>query len=246
MMIYQDFALIYDKFMENVEYDKWAEFVDKNLKENDIEGYKILELACGTGNVTGLLRKMDYEMTGVDISDKMLSLAQEKSHEEGLKITYLNQDIIELDLNRKFDAVISFCDGINYIVNRDDLNKVFENVYKHLNSGGLFIFDISSEYKLKNILGNNTFAETSEDSAYIWENYYDEETRILEFDLNIFVEDEGVYIRSLESHIQKAHKVEELKKILEDKGFKIIGAYGNIDFGPIEEDSERVFICAQK
>lgn len=247
MMIYQNFAFIYDQFMENVQYQDWADFVEEVLNSNEIKGDKILELACGTGNVTGLLRKKGYDMTGIDISEDMLTIAQEKSYENNLKIKYLKQDMRTLNLNKsKYDAVVSFCDGINYIIEEEDLGAVFENVYKHLNDEGIFIFDISTEYKLKNTLGQNTFAETSEDSAYIWENYYDERTRILEFDLNIFIEEDEMYTRHFESHRQKAHRSDELCSKLEEIGFKNIKVYGSIDFSPEKEDSERIYICVQK
>ena len=264
MSAYSGFAYAYDFLMKDVDYDLWADNIDKIYKELNIKPKNILELGCGTGNITTRLYRKGYNMIGSDLSEDMLMIAQEKAYEANLMINFILQDMRDINYRQKVDSVISICDGLNYITSDDDLLKVFKSVHNVLEEDGIFLFDISSYYKLKHILGTNTFAESHDGASYIWENYFDASRDILDFDLTVFIksdtqldedydeidddqEDEVIlYERYFEQHRQKAHKKEKLKEIMSDY-FEIIELRDGDTFSDITEKSQRaLFICKKK
>ena len=241
---YSGFAKVYDRLMEDVPYDKWIENIKKLIGEINLKPQNVLELACGTGTLSLKISKMGYNVTGIDISEEMLSVAKNKALQERQRIDFLNQDISDFQVSRKFDLIISLCDGINYIIEKKDIENLFRKVYQSLSEDGIFIFDISSYYKLKNILGNNNISQADEDLAFIWENYYDDESDILEFDLSIFIEENGIYKRYNEEHIQKAYKISDLEKIYQEK-FVALKIFDE-NFQKISEETERIFFALKK
>ncbi|BEP29645.1 class I SAM-dependent methyltransferase [Helicovermis profundi] len=250
MSIYSGFARAYDFLMKDVDYDKWVQIIETYFKKYNYNGKVIFELACGTGNITERLFKKGYNIIGTDISEEMLMIAQEKSYENHHMINFINQDMRDINYRKKVDAILSICDGINYITSSDDLKSVINGAHRILNENGLFIFDISSEFKLKNILSNNTFAEVFDDASYIWENFFDEETNILEFDLTIFLksddkinDEDFLYEKYTENHIQKAHSIKEIKTVLNDK-FEILDIVDGDTGYKLMNDSQRIlFVC---
>src|SRR5690606_23828828 len=134
----------------------------------------------GTGNLSYYLARERYNLVCFDLSPEMLTIAYEKLG-KFKNVKLLNQNMIDFNISKKFDSVISICDSINYITRDDDLKKCFKNVYNHLKPNGVFIFDINSYYKLKTIIGNNTFIEDREDVFYTWQNYFDTEKELCEF-----------------------------------------------------------------
>ena len=245
---YRDFAYIYDELMDDVNYDKWVEYVEDIIKSEGAQVQNILELACGTGNMTIPLTKKGYDIAGIDISAEMLEVAMEKAEKEGVQLVLLQQDIAELDFDvPNLDCVLCACDGFNYITYDDDLENIFSTVYDHLKEDGIFIFDISSYYKLSKILGNNIYGENREDVAYMWQNYFDPEEDLVEMELAFFVKDEnGKFDRFLETHQQRAYTEEDIKDKLKDAGFKGIKAYGDFKFEAPSKDSERIFFVGRK
>lgn len=246
MESYSAFAYVYDKLMKDVDYDKWVEYIEKIFERYDRKPVNIAELACGTGNITNNLAKKGYNLIGVDISEDMLFVAQEKARNMGVEVIYLNHDMKDLTLPSELDAILCICDGINYIVDEYDLLKVFRSVYNHLKEKGLFIFDISSYYKLSNILGNNTYAESYEDVSYIWENYFDENKNICDFDLTIFMKEGEVYRKYEETHSQRAYKEIEILEKLKQIKFQKIEMFEAFTFSDPKEESERIYFVCQK
>ena len=171
MESYTDFAYIYDKLIGQ-DYEKWADYIEDIFAKNNLKPSLVLDLGCGTGSITNILAKRGYDMIGVDISPDMLNVAREKATEEGLDVLYLCQDIREFELYGTVDAIICTLDVLNYITDPDDLKQVFRLVRNYLNPDGIFIFDINTEHKLKNTLGNNTFITDEEGVFYSWENEY--------------------------------------------------------------------------
>ena len=205
MQAYTGFAQVYDIFMDNVPYDNWTEYLTGLLQEYGVKDGLVLELGCGTGKVTRRLALKGYDMIGIDLSDEMLEIAREKEYSEDSwteaaepegdlngrnPILYLQQDMREFELFGTVSAVVSICDSMNYITSEEDLIKVFQLVNNYLDPGGLFIFDMNTEYKYKNLLGDATIAENREECSFIWENYYDEENRMNEYNMTIFVKAE--------------------------------------------------------
>jgi len=243
---YGGFAYLYDRLMEDVDYGEWANYVEKIMLEEDNKPHKILELACGTGNITIPLAGKGYNITGLDISQDMLMVAKDKALEKNMDILFIQQDMIDLELEEKFDCVLSMCDGMNYIIDENDLTQVFQRVYNTLEDEGVFIFDISSYYKIKNILGNNTFGENLDDVCYLWENYFDEESNTIEMELTFFIQDGKYYKKEEEYHIQRAYKLEEITNVLNRLDFKDIRIYEGFNFNKPKRNSERIFFVAKK
>ena len=172
MEMYEDFALVYDRFMDEKTYEEWCQFVVGRLKQDQITDGILLDLGCGTGSMTELLAKQGYDMIGVDLSDSMLDIAMEKRAQSGHNILYLQQDMREFVLYGTVRAVICLCDSLNYLLKEDDLLTTFKLVNNYLDPNGLFIFDFNTVYKYETVIGDSTIAENREDCSFIWENYY--------------------------------------------------------------------------
>lgn len=244
--MYNKFAYVYDKLMQDIDYNKWKSYIINILNKNGIKSTKILDLACGTGNITIPLAQTGYDMYGVDISQEMLSIADQKSYSQNLKIKWINNDICKLNMNEKFDAIICCCDGLNYILEKDDLSKVFQSVHNLLLPGGVFTFDINSFYKINHIFGNNTYTYNSDQINYIWNNYFDEDTRIVEFDLTFFIkENNDLYSKFNERHFQKAYFVDEIENMLLKIGYDV-SVHDFLSFTGYSESSERIQFVARK
>ena len=190
MDAYTSFARVYDTFMDNVPYQEWADYLQELLVEYGIEDGLVLDLGCGTGSMAEELAKRGYDMIGVDNAADMLEIAMEKRMESGYDILYLLQDMREFELYGTVRGIISVCDSVNYITEPEDLRDVFDLVNNYLDPKGIFIFDFNTEYKYREILGEQTIAEDREQSSFIWENYYDEEEKINEYILTLYIQEE--------------------------------------------------------
>ncbi len=243
---YGRFASIYDELMTDFDYKEWFNYMEDIFRKYDKNPKKILEMACGTGNLSYYLGKSGYDLTCFDLSVDMLSKADEKLS-KFKNVEILNQNMIDFNIYKKFDSIISVCDSINYIVEKEDLLKTFERVYNHLEDDGIFIFDINSYYKLKYIIGNNTFVEDREDIFYTWENYFDETDNICEFYLTFFISDDGYkFERFDEDHMEKAYKLSELIESLEKVGFTKIDYFEAFGFNEINKESQRINFVVRK
>ncbi|MGL5314394.1 MAG: class I SAM-dependent DNA methyltransferase [Peptostreptococcaceae bacterium] len=245
---YNDFAFIYDELMNDVDYNGWVKYIEDIIKDENAEVQNILELACGTGNLTIPLTKKNYDIAGIDISDQMLSVAREKAEKQGVELVLLQQDIAELDFDvTNLDCVLCACDGFNYVTYDDELESAFAKTHELLKPGGIFIFDISSHYKLSKVLGNNMYGENREDVSYMWQNYFDDEQNLVEMELAFFVKDEdGKYDKFEEKHYQRAYTEDEIIESLQISGFDNIKVYGDFTFEKPKKDSERLFFVCRK
>ena len=247
MEAYSSFAEVYDLFMDNVPYEEWSVYLQQLLKENGVEDGLVLDLGCGTGTLTELLAAQGYDMIGVDASEEMLQAAMEKRTRSGQDILYLLQDMREFELYGTVRAVVSICDTINYILEYEDLVRVFTLVNNYLDPGGVFIFDLNTVYKYQNILGDNTFAEDREESSFIWDNFYDEEDQVNEYDLTLFIREEnGLYRKYTETHYQKAYDLTTVRRALKEAGMEFAAAYDAFTKEPPKKDSERIYVIARE
>ena len=187
---YGSFASVYDIFMDNIPYEEWCAYLTGLLREYNIEDGLVLELGCGTGNATRILSSAGYDMIAVDNSPDMLEIAMEKKAEDDQDILYLLQDMRDFELYGTVRAVVSICDSMNYITEKEDLLEVFRLVNNYLDPGGIFLFDLNTPYKYREILGEQTIAEDREDASFILDNYFDEEENINEYDLSLFIPEE--------------------------------------------------------
>lgn len=246
MEAYSGFAEVYDMFMDNVPYEDWSRYLIRILQRHGIDGGLVLDLGCGTGKMTRLLAQAGYDMIGVDGSGEMLSVAREQET-EGSGILYLNQDMREFELYGTVRAVVCICDTMNYILEQEDLRKVFRLVNNYLDPGGIFIFDMNTLYKYREVLGERTICENRPEGSFIWENYFDEEDRINEYDLTLFIrEEDGRYRKYEETHFQRGYDMEQVEKLLEESGLQPLGCYGGDTDEAPGEDCERVWFIARE
>ena len=249
MESYTSFAEVYDTFMDNVPYREWAAYVNNILKKHGIEEGTVLDLGCGTGSMTEELDDLGYDMIGVDISDEMLEIAVRKMEEKEREILYLSQDMRELELYSTVDAVVSACDSVNYILDMEELTDVFRLVNEYLEPGGIFFFDFNTKHKYRDIIGDQTIAEDREECSFIWDNYYYEEECVNEYELTLFIqesEDETLYRKYQETHLQRGYTLEEMKTMIEGAGLIFEAAYDDYTGKPADENSERICVVARE
>lgn len=247
MDAYTSFASVYDTFMDNIPYEEWAEYLVDLLKEYGISDGLVLDLGCGTGNMTELLASAGYDMIGVDNAEEMLEIAMEKREKSGHDILYLLQDMREFELYGTVKAIVSICDSINYITEEEDLLEVFRLANNYLDPKGIFIFDFNTVYKYREVLGNQTIAEDREDCSFIWDNYYYEDEQINEYELSLFIkeQDSDLYRKYQEMHYQKAYDLETIKGLVEESGLEYITAFDAFTRNKPTEISERVYVVAR-
>lgn len=244
---YRSFAHVYDLFMDNIDYPAWCEYLTSLLKEYGVEDGLLLELGCGTGSMTELLAEKGYDMIGVDLSADMLEEAMEKKIESGHDILYLLQDMRQFELYGTVKGIVSVCDSINYILEEEDLLQVFRLVNNYLDPGGMFIFDLNTPYKYRNLLGEQTIAENREEGSFIWENYFDEETDINEYGLTLFIQEEGdLYRKQEEFHYQRAYDLEKIISLLKKAGLEFVTAYDAFTREQPKATSDRIYVIAKE
>ncbi len=245
--MYESFAAVYDTFMDNVPYEEWSGYLIRLLRREGIGDGLVLELGCGTGSMTELLARAGYDMIGVDNSADMLEVALEKKERSGLDILYLLQDMREFELYGTVRAVVSVCDSLNYVTKEEDLLEVFRLVNNYLDPGGIFVFDLNTVYKYRDLLGDATIAENREEGSFIWENSYFEEEQINEYDLTLFIRQEGGLFRKYEeTHYQRAYEPETVKRLLGQAGLKLEAVYDAFTLEAPGEKSERVYFIARE
>ena len=253
MEAYTDFASVYDRFMDETPYEQWCENIVRELGAHDIRDGLVLELGCGTGSMTELLAAKGYDMIGVDCADEMLNIACAKRERSGHDILYLNQDMREFELYGTVRAVVSVCDSLNYLLEDEDMIACFRLVNNYLDPKGIFFFDFNTRYKYETIIGDSVIAENREDCSFIWENYYDPEGDINEYDLTIFVKNDKasadgqeLFSRFQEVHLQRGYTLEEMKHFIEVSGLVLLRAYDADTLGEVTAQSERIYCVARE
>jgi len=241
---YKNLSSIYDRLMTDVPYDDWLSEIVQLLMENQISSEaSICDVGCGTGRIAIGLSQKGYHVIASDISPEMLSIADQNAQETGETISFICQPITKLYLTERQDAITAVCDVINY-VSPADLDKAFRSVFRALKSGGVFIFDVSSAYKLSKIIDNNVFFEDFDDFTYIWTNC--NHGKYVDMDIILFEKREDGYRRREEHHQQYIHEESALIEKLKWAGFKKIDFFDGYHHKHVNKKSERVLFVAQK
>lgn len=262
---YSAFADVYDELMNDVPYDSWTDRIDRDIKrfgiskiqseygedsENEAallesERNLVADIGCGTGVITRKLFDKGYDVFGIDCSPEMLSRAMDS--DEGRGIMYLNQDMRELDLYSTIGTAVSICDSINYLLDNEDLDDAFAGISKFLYPGGIFIFDCNTSYKYRESIGESTIAEAGEDVSFIWENYYDAEENVNEYDLTLFIKrEDGLYERAEETHLQRGIEVSDIERLADKCGLEIVLMVDSDTEEEVKEDTERIYAVLRK
>ncbi|MBS4199739.1 class I SAM-dependent methyltransferase [Bacillus sp. FJAT-49732] len=246
-MTYERLAYVYDFLMMEVPYSNWLEYLNNEKKRYSVEGNRILDLACGTGELSVLLAEAEFDVTGVDISDDMLMVAREKAERKGLNIHLYEQDMTQLEGLGTFDIISIFCDSLNYLHTQEDVQKTFSNVYAHLNDNSIFLFDVHSPYKINQFI-NESYSLAEDEVSYIWTSFPGEHPLSIEHELTFFVLDEksGKYDRFDEIHKQRTYTTDQYIKWLTEAGFAIKSITADFTDHPPTETSERIFFTCQK
>ncbi len=243
---YSALASVYDEFMDDIDYEKWSDFIEELLKAHNIENGLVLDLGCGTGRLTELLSGKGYDMTGVDGSQEMLQQAIQKRDVSKKDILYLNQDMRDFELYGTMRAIVSTCDCINYITDINELEGVFGLVNNYLDPKGIFIFDFNTKKKYQNI-GDASIAENREDGSFIWENFYDEDEALNEYQLTLFLPTgTGLYKKYEENHIQRGYEFEEIKRAVRESGLIFLDAYDGYSHKKADSNSDRIVVVAME
>lgn len=249
MSSYGHFAYYYDRLMDHAPYDEWFKFTLDVLQSYQLKPNQIVELGCGTGEIALRLAENGYQITGVDLSSQMLTIAEEKARSKNLQIPFIMQDIRNLEGFSNVDLFISYCDVMNYITEEADLKKTFENIYRSLSKDGLFIFDIHNLYYAENNLIGSTFADVTDDLAYIWKCHRGDYPGEMFHEMHFFVRHEGEsYTHFTEEHHERTYAVNTYEQLLLDVNFKSVQFVSDFQLkSPFNEKmSERIFIIAQK
>lgn len=240
---FKQIAEHYDDLMAGVPYRLWVKYLEGLLHRFDYHPKTILDVACGTGNVSELLAEAGYDVVGIDIAADMIEVAKSK----GSRVEYHTQDVAELDLGgRKFDLAISLFDSLNYITDLSRLAEGIRRVGEHVVDGGLFIFDVNTEYALAHHFFDQANIASDRYPKYIWNSEYDHSTRICRVNMTFEVLENGQKRQFKEVHVQRGHNAVELEMMLTDAGFELLDSFHAYKFRRPTRRSDRIFYIARK
>lgn len=267
---YQSFASVYDEFMDGTDYQLTADKIrgillkygpskPAGLRTGESEARDVLlaaeknlvvDLGCGTGKLTEILTDMGFDVMGIDLSEEMLSIALERRDKLRHKTLYLCQDMRDFELYGTAGSFVSVGDSVNYLLTDEDMDRMFRRVNTFLYPGGIFVFDFKTLHLYRDVIGDSTIAEDREDCSFIWENWFDNDTRINEYDLSLFIRDresgENVFHKYQEIHRQRGYTLEEMKKYVSDAGLMWIEEMDSDTMGPVTPDTERILCVVRE
>lgn len=248
-MIYRLLSSVYDEINKEIDYDRWARFIDRLAIEHYGSRPKLgLDLGCGTGSMTLALTSLGYDMTGVDISPEMLDIARERAEALRVsdKILWLLQDMTDFELYGTVDIAVSCLDSINHLSGRGEVDRCFSLVHNYLSPDGIFIFDINGRAKFEKVYGDNTYTYETDEGIVIWQNEYNPSTRLCNFYITAFTEQpDGRYVRKDEVQRERMYTLKSIKRKLSLAGFEFLGAYSDYNLTEATDADERIYIAAR-
>lgn len=251
-MAYETLAAMYDALMDDVDYEAWADYIDRMLQKHGGPGKRLLDLGCGTGCISIPLAQRGYQVTGVDISEEMLAAAREKSRALQLDIDWRKQDLTSLQLfdeagnEMVFDAAIATFDVFNHLTDPEDLQMLFHTLNPLLTDEGVLLFDVQTPYKLREYLGNHIFTLHRDDVEYMWENHFDEETQICTMNITFFLRQaNGLYRRETMTQEERVYDLDLLRLWLKYSDFETAGVYEELSENDVKPEAHRAVFIAK-
>ena len=245
MNAYHELAKSYDRLTNDVDYGATVQFYMEILKREGLAPRTAVDLACGTGSVTAILAQTGLEVTGVDMSEEMLTEAFQKVQDMSHPPRFICQKLQELYLPRGVDMAVCALDSLDYITDPEDCRKAIARIYKALNPGGIFIFDVNTPEKLRAMDGQ-VFLDEDDDVYCVWRGEFDEESNICSYGMDLFQRQGNVWHRSFEEHREYAYSREQLTRYLKEAGFTHIRVYADRRFEAPGEGEQRIYIKARK
>ena len=245
MDAYKNLAASYDRLTNDVDYEATVEFYMEILRREGLSPRTVVDLACGTGSVTEILARKGYRVTGVDMSEEMLTEAAMKTMDMEQPPMYSCQLLQELRLPRGVDMAVCALDSLDYILDPADCKEAIRRTWKALNPGGIFIFDVNTPEKLR-AMDDQVFLDEDDDVYCVWRGEFDEETNICSYGMDLFQREGKMWRRSFEEHREYAYSQEQLTGFLKDAGFTHIEVYADRLFEAPREGEQRIYFKARK
>ena len=245
MDAYHALAVSYDRLTSDVDYRQTVEFYKEILARENCCPRTAVDLACGTGSVALLLAQDGLQVIGVDLSEEMLTVACQKAQELNDPPAFVCQPLQELRLPRGVDLAVCALDSLDCITNPDDCREAIRRIFKVLNPGGIFIFDVNTPEKLRAMDGQVCLDE-DEDVYCVWRGEFDEESNICSYGMDLFQRCGAVWVRSFEEHREYAYSQEQLTQYLKDAGFNCIRVYADRKFEAPQPGEQRIYFSARK
>jgi len=241
------FARVYDRIMADVPYRRWLDYIESIWDSQRFSPETVLDLACGTGNLSILLAKRGYKVTGIDMSSHMLEVARQKCAAEGLEVRFIRADMRRFRLETPVDAAVCVFDSLNYLLEPCDVRSAFASVFAALEPGGLFVFDVNTPERLSTIPEDVTIFE-AEDYTVIWKDLWDAENKWWEVRLTGFIKEKesGKWRKFDEVHRERAFPLQELRSWLEQAGFSVKAVYDSGTFDTVSPLTFRAYFVAEK
>lgn len=249
MESYTSLAPVYDKLNADIDYAAWADFI-----EGQFAAYakkkpeSVLDLACGTGSMTVELARRGYDMTGIDLSEDMLAVAQKKCDAGRFRhsVLLLAQNMAQFELYGTVDAIVCCLDSLNYLTKKDELYRTFAHVHNYLEPDGLFIFDMNAPAKFERVYADNSYVLEDEGILCAWQNYYNNKSKLCDFYLSIFTENEdGSWSRFDEEQRERSWSLKTVKTLLAENGLELLALSSDFNGSPVDKHTERWYLTAR-
>ena len=245
MNAYHQLAASYDRLTGDVDYEATAAFYFEILAREGLQPRTAVDLACGTGSIAAILARKGLEVLGVDLSEEMLTVAQQKTQDMENPPRFICQPLQELWLPRGVDLAVCALDSLDYITDPEDCREAIRRIYKSLNPGGIFIFDVNTPEKLRAMDGQ-VFLDEDDDVYCVWRGEFDEQTNICSYGMDLFQRHGDVWHRSFEEHREYAYSAVQLKEYLKAAGFTHVEVYADRLFEAPREGEQRIYFKARK
>jgi SAM-dependent methyltransferase len=242
---YVHFAEVYDQIMADVPYKQWADYIQGVWARFSYSPRTVLDLACGTGNLSIILARRGYRVIGVDGSPNMLEVARKKAESAGLNIDFVEGDLRSFSVEHPVDAAVCVFDSLNYLLEPIHVQSAYRSVSKALVPGGFFVFDVNTPGRLAAIPHEISLME-GRNHYVVWTDYYDSSRKWWKVRLTGFIRQGKTWKRFDEIHRERAFPLDDQRKWLQDAGFAVLGVYHSTTFYPASEDTSRAYFVVKK